>query len=294
MLFLIYKERLFLCMSMKRRQPLLFALLVLIFLGGGVWIFTDRRQNKNVIPTQPVDNRVIQVEMKGAVVQPGLYNLNKDSRVLDALAAAGGLAPGADPHMNLAEHLYDGQRLEIPYLNDTHPPVITESPAVAMLVDDSMKSVSAGMDASEVVTIPSPTSTPGSDLCSKPVVGSGVFMWPVQARFLSGNDYSPDHPGIDIAASVGSPVYAVDSGVISLEGNDDTGYGNIIQIDHGNGYVTVYAHLSAIEVQACKSVYIGQRIGLAGNSGNADGAHLHFEVIQEDEYIDPWLVLPDP
>lgn len=281
-------------MSVKRIPILFFVLPALIFLGSGIWIFTGRLQNKSVIPAQPVDNRVIQVEVTGAVVQPGIYTLNEDSRVLDALAAAGGLALGANPRMNLAEHLYNGQRLEIPYLNNTHPSVITETPATAMLVDESMKSDSADMAASDAFAVPSPTSTPGSDICSKPVIGSGVFMWPAQARFLSGNDYSPDHPGIDIAASIGSPVYAADSGVIRLEGNDDTGYGNVIEIDHGNGYSTVYAHLSVIEVQTCKSVYAGQRIGLAGNSGNADGAHLHFEVIQEGEYIDPWSVLPNP
>jgi len=152
-----------------------------------------------------------------------------------------------------------------------------------------MKSVSVDM-----VDIPSPTSTPDGDVCSKPVNGSWVFMWPVQARFLSGFDFSSEHPGIDIAAGMGSPVYAADSGVIRLEENDDNSDGNIIEIDHGNGFSTVYAHLSVIEVQGCKSVYAGQRIGLAGKTGNADGAHLHFEVIQDGEYIDPWAVLPEP
>lgn len=281
-------------MGVKRIKPLLFILPVLIILGGGIWIFTGRLQNRSVTSDQSAVNRVIQVEVTGAVNQPGFYVLNEDSRVLDALTAAGGLALGANPRMNLAEHLYNGQRLEIPYLNNNHSPDITETPTTAKLVDESMKNDSADMAASKAIAVPSPTSTPDSDVCSKPVIGSGVFIWPAQARFLSGNDYAPEHPGIDIAASIGSPVYAADSGVIRLEGNDDTGYGNLIEIDHGNGYSTVYAHLSVIEVQACKSVYAGQRIGLAGNTGNADGAHLHFEVIQEGEYIDPWSVLPNP
>ena len=220
--------------------------------------------------------------------------MSEDSRVLDALTAAGGLAPGADPRMNLAEHLYDKQRLDVPYLNKTESPVPSGTPS-ALLMAESMKSISVDLETSgEVVAVSSPTSTLGSDSCSTPVIGSGVFMWPAQARFLSGNDFSPDHPGIDIAASIGSPVYAADSGVIRLEGYDDTGYGNVIEIDHGNGYSTVYAHLSVIEVQTCRSVYAGQQIGLAGNSGNADGAHLHFEVIQDGSYIDPWSVLPEP
>ena len=277
-------------MSVKRIRPLLFVLSVLIFLGSGVWIFSDRLRNVSAISVQPEVGRVIQVEVTGAVVQTGTYILNEDSRVLDAIAAAGGLQPDADTRgINLAEHLYNGQRLEIPYLNSTFPLVSTETPLVAAQVDESVESASV-----EMIAIPSPTSTPDDDVCSKPVTGSGVFMWPVQARFLSGFDFSSDHPGIDIAAGMGSPVYAADSGVISMEGNDDSSYGNVIEIDHGNGFLTVYAHLSVIEVQACKSVYAGQRIGLAGKTGNADGVHLHFEVIQDGEYIDPWSVLPEP
>ena len=277
-------------MSVKRIRPLLFVLLVLIFLGSGVWIFSGRLRNVSAISVQPAVGRVIRVEVTGAVIQPGTYILNEDSRVLDAIAAAGGLQPDADTRgINLAEHLYNGQRLEIPYLNNTSLPVSTETPPVVAQVDESLESASVDM-----VAIPSPTFTPEGDVCSKPVTGSGVFMWPVQARFLSGFDFSSDHPGIDIAAGMGSPVYAADSGVISMEGNDDSSYGNVIEIDHGNGFSTVYAHLSVIEVQACKSVYAGQRIGLAGKTGNADGAHLHFEVIQDGEYIDPWSVLPEP
>jgi len=265
----------------------------LILLGSWILNFSNRLRSKNVISVQPAVVRVIQVDVTGAVAQPGNYVLNEDSRVLDAIAVAGGLVPDADPRINLAEHLYNGQHLEIPYLNNTHPPVSTEIPPVATQVDESMKSASVDIDANGMVAVPSPTSMPDGDVCSKPIIGRGAFMWPVQARFLSGNDFSNEHPGIDIAAGMGSPVYAADSGVISLEGNDDTGYGNIIEIDHGNGYFTVYAHLSLIEVKACQSVYAGQRIGLAGNTGNSNGVHLHFEVIQDGYYINPWSVLPE-
>jgi len=276
-------------MSVKRIRPLLFVLSALIFLGSGVWFFSGRFRNVSAISVEPAGGREIRVEVTGAVMQPGTYVLNEDSRVLDAIAAAGGFDHNADPRINLARHLYNEQHLEIPYLNNTSSPVSTETPPVQAQVDESLESASVDM-----VAIPSPTFTPDGDVCSKPVTGSGVFMWPVQARFLSGFDFSSDHPGIDIAAGMGSPVYAADSGVISMEGNDDSSYGNVIEIDHGNGFSTVYAHLSVIEVQACKSVYAGQRIGLAGKTGNADGAHLHFEVIQDGEYIDPWSVLPEP
>lgn len=126
------------------------------------------------------------------------------------------------------------------------------------------------------------------------MIGNGVFNWPTDARFLTGNDYSYDHPGIDLAAGEGSPVYAVDAGVVRREGNDAAGYGNLIEIDHGNGYSTVYAHLSVTNVRACQSVQAGQVIGSAGSTGNANGAHLHFEVLLNGDYVNPWSVLPAP
>ena len=70
------------------------------------------------------------------------------------------------------------------------------------------------------------------------------------------------------------------------------GYGNVIQIDHGDGYSTLYAHLSVIGVTVCESVYQGQWIAAAGNTGNSFGAHLHFEVREGGSNINPWYVLP--
>jgi murein DD-endopeptidase MepM/ murein hydrolase activator NlpD len=136
------------------------------------------------------------------------------------------------------------------------------------------------------------SSTSGSS-CPGGAVGSGAFVWPADNHFLSGNDYWSGHLGIDIAAGEGAPVYAADSGVVTMaQGGDNYGYGNVIQIDHGNGYSTVYAHLSVIGVGVCQSVYAGQWIGSAGNTGNSQGAHLHFEVRQGGGFINPWFVLP--
>jgi murein DD-endopeptidase MepM/ murein hydrolase activator NlpD len=127
--------------------------------------------------------------------------------------------------------------------------------------------------------------------CSGGAVGGGGFIWPADNHFLSGNDYSESHRGIDIAAGAGANVYASDSGVVVLAGGVSTGYGNVIYIDHGNGYSTVYAHLSQINVRICQSVSRGQLIGLAGSTGNSTGAHLHFEVRRNGGFINPWSVL---
>lgn len=146
----------------------------------------------------------------------------------------------------------------------------------------------------ELPSISSKTATPTPEpaSCSDGAVGSGAFVWPADNHFLTGNNYGPDHPGIDIAAGEGSPVYAADAGVVVAEGDDETGYGNVIEIDHRNGYLTLYAHLSVIGVRMCQSVEAGQWIGAAGSTGNARGAHLHFSVALDGRAINPWSILP--
>jgi murein DD-endopeptidase MepM/ murein hydrolase activator NlpD len=137
------------------------------------------------------------------------------------------------------------------------------------------------------------TSPTHQSSCGGGAVGSGNFAWPADNHSLSGNDYWSGHLGIDIADGEGGPVYAADSGVVTMaQGGYNYGYGNVIQLDHGNGYSTVYAHLSAIFVSVCQSVGAGQQIGTAGATGNAQGAHLHFEVRQNGGFINPWFVLP--
>jgi murein DD-endopeptidase MepM/ murein hydrolase activator NlpD len=137
------------------------------------------------------------------------------------------------------------------------------------------------------------TSPTGGNGCPAGAVGSGAFVWPADNHFLSGNDYWSGHLGIDISAGEGAAVYAADSGVVTMaQGGYNYGYGNVIQIDHGNGYSTVYAHLSTIGVGVCVSVSAGQWIGASGNTGNSQGAHLHFEVRQGGGFISPWFVLP--
>ena len=144
-----------------------------------------------------------------------------------------------------------------------------------------------------VATGSSGTSSTNQSACAGGAVGGGGFAWPADAHGLSGNDYWSGHLGIDIAAGQGAAVYAADSGVVTMaQGGYNYGYGNVIQIDHGNGYSTVYAHLSSIGVGVCESVGAGQWIGAAGNTGNSQGAHLHFEVRQNGGFINPWFVLP--
>jgi murein DD-endopeptidase MepM/ murein hydrolase activator NlpD len=135
------------------------------------------------------------------------------------------------------------------------------------------------------------TSDFGANSCGGGPVASG-FGWPANSHVISGNGYGPGHLGLDIQANEGDPVYAAGAGVVTMaQGGYNYGYGNVVQIDHGNGYVTVYAHLSQINVGVCTPVGQGTLIGLAGSTGNAFGAHLHFEVRLGGSNINPYDIV---
>ena len=94
------------------------------------------------------------------------------------------------------------------------------------------------------------------------------------------------HKGIDFKASVGDPVLAVADGVVSFSGVR-SGYGNVIEIDHGNGYVTRYAHNSRLNGRVGDLVRAGQLIAKAGSTGRSTGAHVHFEVWENGRAVNP-------
>jgi murein DD-endopeptidase MepM/ murein hydrolase activator NlpD len=122
--------------------------------------------------------------------------------------------------------------------------------------------------------------------------GSGTFIWPAGNHTLSGNDFWSGHLGIDIAAGEGAPIYASDAGVVVFAGWATGGYGNMIMIDHGNGYQTLYAHMSKVVTSCGRSVGQGSVIGYSGSTGNSTGSHLHFEVRFQGGFVSPWNYLP--
>ena len=95
------------------------------------------------------------------------------------------------------------------------------------------------------------------------------------------------HNGLDIIAPTGEPVYAVADGVVKEVIKSRKGLGNVVSIDHGNGYVTRYAHLSDIETRKGRKVRRGARLGYVGVSGNSFAPHLHYEVLRDTLVLDP-------
>lgn len=101
-----------------------------------------------------------------------------------------------------------------------------------------------------------------------------------------GGENIETHKGLDIKGPLGSPVKAMAKGVVEFAGLRG-GFGNCIMLKHGNGFETLYGHLSKILVQVGQKIDIGQQIGLIGSTGRSTGPHLHYEIHKNGEKIDP-------
>lgn len=102
------------------------------------------------------------------------------------------------------------------------------------------------------------------------------------------------HNGIDIAAAIGTPVYAPAAGQVTRADLAEPGYGKVLIIDHGNGLITRYMHLGEFEVQVGDEVQAGQLIAKSGNSGRSTGPHTHIGVFRDGKPIDPATIMPLP
>jgi murein DD-endopeptidase MepM/ murein hydrolase activator NlpD len=146
---------------------------------------------------------------------------------------------------------------------------------------------------------PAPTGRPARTATPAPATATArarasAFIWPTSGPISS--YYGPAHPlgiDIDLYASPNAPIVASAAGTVTFAGgNTCCSYGLYVIIDHGNGYTTLYAHLSSISVTQGQRVTQGQVLGLGGRTGYATGNHLHFEVRYNDAVINPLSVLP--
>lgn len=129
---------------------------------------------------------------------------------------------------------------------------------------------------------------PSSPTFSAP--GGGNFIWPT--RGILTQSFSWYHPGIDVADRSAPGIVAADGGLVKVAGwPDNYGYGNRVVIDHGNGYQTLYAHLSNIYVTVGQKVSRGQVIGQMGTTGRSTGIHLHFEIRYKGIAVNPLAIL---
>ncbi len=123
----------------------------------------------------------------------------------------------------------------------------------------------------------------GADILAVEPVANARVSSPYGYRTLGGREF---HPGIDLAVPYGSPIYATGTGVVVYSGWK-SGYGNFIEIDHGNGYVTRYGHSSRLLVSVGDHIKKNQEIALVGCTGRCTGPHVHYEVLLNGQRQNP-------
>lgn len=119
----------------------------------------------------------------------------------------------------------------------------------------------------------------------KPVEGGVISYFGMRMHPIL--KFKKMHTGLDFQASTGTKVYATGDAVVRFVGKSRGGYGNQIELDHGYGYITKYAHLSRFNVKKGQKVKRGDVIGFSGNTGLSKGPHLHYEVIRSDKKVNP-------
>lgn len=168
------------------------------------------------------------------------------------------------------------------------PQVIVDWPYNSFANDETF-----ALDVGQVLTVPDGIAPKEIPVAPKRIIatvpgaglGTGQFLWPTAGRITQ--SYSWYHKGIDIANSSLPDVLAADGGKVIFAGWTSSGYGNNIIIDHGNGYQTLYAHLSQIYISVGQKIGRGQVVGKMGSTGRSTGPHTHFEIRQNGVGLNP-------
>lgn len=174
----------------------------------------------------------------------------------------------------------DPQKIvDFPFNDFANPETFTLVDGQILMVPDGVKPSEQPYIRRQVYIAQGPSSTSFS--------GSG-FTWPIHGLVTQFASWY--HMALDIAAPYGTPIVAAKSGVVKsvLVGSYDGGYGNNVYIDHGNGYVSHYAHMEAVNVSVGQSVVGGSTvIGWEGLTGRTTGPHVHFEIYQNGALVNP-------
>jgi murein DD-endopeptidase MepM/ murein hydrolase activator NlpD len=142
---------------------------------------------------------------------------------------------------------------------------------------------------------PKPHAAPLPPLTTVPEQYAGALRWPLDAGIVSseyGERWGKMHKGLDIAADVGEPVYAIADGEVIYAGDGLRGYGNVVIIRHDRKTSSLYAHNSELKVKVGDQVKQGTVVSLLGSTGHSTGPHVHFEIRDGDVAVNPRNVLP--
>lgn len=172
--------------------------------------------------------------------------------------------------------------IPIPPKPATAPTQTTEAPDIALNTPEPAPSVPSDI----VPLTPEPEQT-HPNVIPRPALAPGEkLVWPTTRRSVT-QYFSGGHPGLDIDGDYTDAIYAADDGTVVSSGWNNSGYGNMVLIDHGNGMVTRYGHGSKVYVAVGQQVKKGDVIAMVGTTGRSTGSHLHFEVIIRGKRVNP-------
>ena len=172
--------------------------------------------------------------------------------------------------------------IDYPFNTFTNDETFSLSAGQELIIPDGIKPREIILDTRSVARTVAPI--PG-------VVGEGNFMWPTSGAISQ--RYSWYHRAVDVANRSNPAIVAAQGGTVTSSGWNAGGYGNYVVINHGNGYTTLYAHMlnNSVVVQAGQIVKQGQKLGIMGSTGRSTGTHLHFEIRNGSNLLDPLSVL---
>lgn len=215
-------------------------------------------------------------------------------QLVESLSASG-LINAADHHDHYHDH---GNGVGGEYGGELSLLSNNEDDGIQHQINEISRQAQARQDGldrlAEALTVTRSYRTPGSPAPESPVnIGSILAIEPIaNARVSSTYGYrnlfgrTGFHSGIDLAAPTGTPIYATGDGVVTHSGWG-SGYGNYVEIDHGNGYVTRYGHASRLYVSVGDYVNANQNIAAVGCTGRCTGPHLHYEVLKDGKRENP-------
>lgn len=190
-------------------------------------------------------------------------------------------------NVSATSQLKKGQTLVLPGIRPPAPAKVAVAPVIPASDPEPAPEPEQPSAPLDVVPLtPEPAQT-RADVIPRPALAVGEkLLWPTRRHSIT-QYYSGGHPGLDIDGDYTDPIYAVDGGTVTFSGWNNSGYGNMILIDHGNGMVTRYAHSSKVFVAVGQQVNRGDVISMVGTTGRSTGSHLHFELIVRGKRVNP-------
>lgn len=239
--------------------------------------------NKPNVGTQTVTR----VAVQEIVVKPGdtLYSISRQYSVpVNDLAVMNKLTT---PFM-----LSVGQKIRVPNLSDA--PVVKIQEKTDATKEPIRKTEEKVQEQKQKVAEAKPVKKISSDPSKKlPTIGarsSSKFSWPIRGKILSEYGAKSNglfNDGINIGAKRGTPIGAAENGVVAYAGNEVKGMGNLVIIQHADGWMTVYAHMDTMNVRRGARVKVGHQIGTVGETGKVDRPQLHFEIRKGTKAYNP-------